>query len=184
VFLASGSRLESEPKSKKEDRTRMRDFRAKFREVSGGELLWERLDQTTCGREFILILLQVHCGAQVKSSERERVESYLALRKKLARRLDGLAKRFKNITREIARVAPEVPVAVSVRHSAPLTLPAQVLATASKQLRGLSLKTVSMYSLYQITSYMKSIRNFKAILGGLVGVALCVGLVLLLLLIY
>jgi len=158
----------------------MRDFRAKFREVSGGELLWERLDQTTCGREFILILLQVHCGAQVKSSERERVESYLALRKKLARRLDGLAKRFKNITREIARVAPEVPVAVSVRHSAPLTLPAQVLATASKQLRGLSLKTVSMYSLYQI----KSIRNFKAILGGLVGVALCVGLVLLLLLIY
>jgi hypothetical protein len=139
----------------------MRDFRAKFREVPGGELLWERLDQTTCGREFILMLLQVHCGAQVESSERKRIKSYLALRKRLARRLDRLAKRFKDITKEIARVALEVPEAVSVRHSAPLTLPAQVLATASKQLRGLSLKTVPMYTLCQIAWYMKAVNNFN-----------------------
>lgn len=54
-----------------------KNFRTKLRE-RGGEGLCKRLEQTACGREFIMMLLQVHCGSQLESAHKS--SAYLGSR--------------------------------------------------------------------------------------------------------
>lgn len=115
-----------------------------------------------------MMLLQVHCGAQVTSEHQQLVEGYLKLRRSPAKRLAKLAKNLRRvgaeteqITGEIDDVAPEVRVAASRQYGRPLTQPDEIqsylscLEDASRQLRALSLRTAPMYALHQIQWYMK-----------------------------
>jgi hypothetical protein len=146
-------------------------FRAKLQE-RGAEQLWERLEQAACGRDFLMILLQVRCGSEVESSDRQTIRRYLALRKSLADRLKKQAKSLEGVAVDIEQTKAELanlePKGLLATVPRALKLPGEIdwylscLATTSKQLRDLSLRTAPMYALHQIAWYLYGKRiNYK-----------------------
>ena len=136
-------------------------FKAKLREFPGGKELFERLEQSSCGAMFVLISLELHCGAGVESPRRTSIKDYRSRRESLAEEVDKLSRRLTKIAPKIERINSKVAQQLAPYGEQPFRLPDQIrsyvtqMATTSKELRGVSLRTTPMDALNVIADCMK-----------------------------
>ena len=83
-------------------------FKVKLREFPGGKELFERLEQSSCGAMFVLISLELHCGAGVESPRRTSIKDYRSRRESLAEEVDKLSRRLTKIAPKIERINSKV----------------------------------------------------------------------------
>jgi len=136
-------------------------FKVKLREFPGGKELFERLEQSSCGAMFVLISLELHCGAGVESPRRTSIKDYRSRRESLAEEVDKLSRRLTKIAPKIERINSKVAQQLAPYGEQPFMLPDQIrsyvslMATASKELRDVSLRTTPMDALNVIADCMK-----------------------------
>ncbi len=138
-------------------------FKAKAGKFVGGEELCRKLQQKVGSLDFILIFLELYCGAKVFSPTRESIKEYVSRRKSLAKRLAKFAKRLTQVAAKVecANHEPEVTQRLAQHGRQLFGLPDEIrsyishLTTTSRQLHDPSLRTAPMDSLHQLAEFVK-----------------------------
>jgi hypothetical protein len=136
-------------------------FKTKLREFQGGEKLLRRLEQTACGTDYILMLLQSYCGAQVESYARQYLIALLASKRSLAHRYAKSAERLRDVAGEIEATTKELSQLLMPPLGHLPGLPdlirsyASLLTATSEDLHNLSLRNIPIGTLNIIADCMK-----------------------------
>jgi len=137
-------------------------FKSKAPTFEGGEELLRRLEQRGC-LEFILIDLELYCGARVESATKESIRKYRSRRILLEKRLDKLAKLLTKVAKNVELInrVPEVTQQLASYGPQPFSLPNEIrsyvsiLPRISKYLHDISLRAAPMDALRQLAEVMK-----------------------------
>lgn len=150
------------PESQKSSQSFVSRFEEKVDEFPGGKELLQRLEQTTCGAGTILRLLEAYCGAQVNPPLRTSIKEHSSRRRSLADRFDEVSNCLTEAAADLERINVEHEMGRWVQFGGrPFGSPAEIrswasqLATISKKLREVSLRTRPMEALSTLAAWVR-----------------------------